>query len=235
MRIEQHLGIEQKFRLELLGRLTGQVAHDFNNLIFIISANLDAIGHTSITPNLERPLRAIREAAIRAEKMTTDLLLFSEGRDPEPEPVEINDRISKAVQLLELTLPSHIAVSFDLEPKLPLILINPIQFDLAVVNLVMNACDAMPQGGQIRITTHTEDLTSITKVCLTIRDTGHGIPEEIQPFIFDPFFTTKENDQGTGLGLSQVHGFVTHSEGTIELDSDGGGTTVCLKFPVISS
>src|SRR5215471_19420425 len=189
--------LEQKFRLESLGELTGRVAHDFNNLLFVIIGNLELLEKSATSPRLH----AIRRAAERGARLTNDLLTFSRGGSAEAIVVELNEHVQKLVESSSERFPRNIMIRFDLEKADSLALLveaDPVQLDLAVLNMLINSCDAMPSGGRIEVITREEQ----EWVTLTIRDTGPGIRNEILPRIFDPFFTTKGTN-GTGFGLSQ--------------------------------
>jgi len=219
--------LEQKFRLESLGELTGRVAHDFNNLLFVIIGNLELLEKSATSPRLH----AIRRAAERGARLTNDLLTFSRGGSAEAIVVELNEHVQKLVESSSERFPRNIMIRFDLEKADSLALLveaDPVQLDLAVLNMLINSCDAMPSGGRIEVITREEQ----EWVTLTIRDTGPGIRNEILPRIFDPFFTTKGTN-GTGFGLSQVHGVVKKANGTISVESKETGTAITIKLPAV--
>jgi signal transduction histidine kinase len=213
----------QKQRLESLGELTGRVAHDFNNLLFVIDGNAEIMEATQCSPRLA----AIRSAAARATKLTNDLLNFSRGGGSKPQIIELRKHVHELIRTLEVTFPENIHITLDMDRQNSLyVAVDPVQFELAIVNLIRNACDAMPNGGLIEVIARKEE-----GITLMICDTGHGILSKVLPRIFDPFFTTK-GDKGTGFGLSQVYGFIKSAGGTISVDSEKTGTTFTMTFPV---
>jgi len=222
----QAAALEQKFRLEFLGELTGRAAHDFNNLLTVIMGNVGKLEKATTSPRLD----AIRGAAERGE-LANDLLSFSRGSAAELIDVELNEHLQRLVSSFPERFPTNITISFDLEKVNPLGLflkVDPVQFDLAVLNIMINSCDAMSSGGRIDVITRKKQ----EWITLTIRDTGTGIPKEILPRIFDPFFTTK-GANGTGFGLSQVYGFVKQADGTISVESNETGTAMTMRFPAV--
>jgi len=214
----------QKQRLESLGELTGRLAHDVNNLLFVISGNVEIMEATQRSPRLD----AIRNAVARGMKLTSDLLNFSRGGGSKPQIIELREHVYKLVSTAEVTIPKNIHITCDMNRQNSLyIAVDPVQFELAILNLIRNACDAMPDGGAIEVVARKEE----ELISFTIRDTGHGIPPNILHHIFEPFFTTK-GDKGTGFGLSQVYGFIKSAGGTISVDSEKTGTTFTMTFPV---
>jgi signal transduction histidine kinase len=219
--------LEQKFRLEALGELTGRVAHDFNNLLFVIMGSVETLQKSGSSPRLE----AIRGAAERGVRLTSDLLTFSRGGSAEPTVVELNEHVQRLVESSRERFPRNVRISFDWEKlNLLCVKVDPVQFDLAVLNILVNSCGAMPSGGHIEVITRKEQQW----ISLTIRDTGTGIPKDVLPRIFDPFFTTKGTN-GTGFGLSQVYGFVKQANGTISVESKETGTAIRMKFPAVET
>ncbi len=231
----------QAQKLEALGQLTGGVAHDFNNILQVITAGL-AIAE-KLPPNDPR-LREIhqemRSAAARGANLTSQLLAFSRRSPIRMDVVPGADAIRQAASLFSRTLPANIRVELDLEPGLWPMRIDVSQFELAMLNLAVNARDAMPSGGELRVRAWNLDTARGPQgqpgpfVAVSLRDTGAGIPEEILTRVFEPFFTTKPLGKGTGLGLSQVHGFVNQSGGTVTVESKvGEGTEITLLLPAI--
>ena len=213
----------QKQRLESLGELTGRLAHDVNNLLFVISGNVDIMEATQRSPRLD----AIRNAVARGMKLTSDLLNFSRGGGSKPQIIELREHVYKSISTAEVTIPKNIHITCDLDRQNSLyIAVDPVQFELAILNLIRNACDAMLDGGLIEVIARKEEEI----ISFTISDTGHGIPPNILHHIFEPFFTTK-GDKGTGFGLSQVYGFIKGAGGTISVDSEKTGTTFTMTFP----
>jgi PAS domain S-box-containing protein len=228
-------------RMEALGQLTGGVAHDFNNLLMIVSGHLQilkrAIEHD---PRSLRSAEAIEHAVQRGEALTRRLLAFSRRQRLNPEPIRLQQRIEALCGLLSKSLPENIEVRVgSLEDVWP-IEIDVSELELALMNVVINARDAMSEGGTITLTAANVALRHGERdlelegdfVALTVSDTGPGIQDDVLPKVFDPFFTTKPADQGTGLGLSQVHGFAHQSGGTVTISTrPGHGTSVTLYLP----
>ncbi len=215
-------------RLEALGRLTGGIAHDFNNLLMIIMGSLDMLRRAKE----DRRVRFIDNAlfaAERAKALTQQLLAFSRRQTLSPTVSDLNRLVVEMGEMLTHSLRENIVVEFDLNPQLWPVRVDADQLQIALVNLAVNARDAMPNGGVLRI--KSENIPSTNEVCLTVSDTGVGMSPEVAARVFEPFFTTKEVGKGTGLGLAQVHGFVHQLGGRLTLDSAlGQGTTVSLFF-----
>lgn len=230
--------LRQAQKMEALGRFAGGVAHDFNNLLTAIQ------GYTSLLMNdlgLADPrredLEEIRKASERAAALTRQILVFSRRQVAEPEPVNLNGVIREMERLLPRLLGEDIALESSLDPGLDAVHADPRHLEQVIMNLAVNARDAMPAGGRLLIQTANEflnesdprvspDLPPGPYIRLTVTDTGSGIEHEIQGKIFDPFFTTKEPGQGTGLGLATVYGIVKQNGGHIEVESapDRGAT-----------
>ncbi|ACA15810.1 integral membrane sensor hybrid histidine kinase [Methylobacterium sp. 4-46] len=223
-------------RMEALGRMTGGVAHDFNNLLMVILGNLEMLGRRLPEPRLERYVTAIRKAAERGTHLTRELLAFSRGQGTRTEVVDLNERLGATLTMIRQSVSGPIAVETDLAPGRHAVRLDPLQFDLALLNVAANARDAMPDGGRLEITTRRvplPDRSGRDGVALAIRDTGSGITEEALPHVFEPFFTTKEVGKGTGLGLSQVYGFAKSCGGLADVESRAGqGTTITLHLPL---
>ncbi len=229
--------LRQAQKMEAIGQLTGGIAHDFNNLLAIMMGNLSLMQETpeqdpEVAELLEPTMRAIDQAA----SLTARMLAFSRQQPLEVKQVDANELLRGIESLIKRSLVEDIEVSFDLAPDLPLCLADPRQLEQAILNLSINARDAMPQGGAIRIETanvstardadRPSEALPGDYVMIAVSDDGVGISDEDQARIFDPFFTTKEVGKGTGLGLSMVYGFVKQSEGHIVVDSaKGTGTT----------
>jgi len=230
------LAQERTVRMEALGRMTGGVAHDFNNLLMVILGNLEMLGRRNHEPRLERYVTAIRKAAERGTHLTRELLAFSRGQGTQSEIVDLNERLMSTLTMIRQSVSGHIQVRTSLVPGRYAVRLDPLQFDLALLNIAANARDAMPEGGDLRITTRRAPLPDRSKregIALSISDTGSGIPIEALSHVFEPFFTTKDVGKGTGLGLSQVYGFAKTSNGMADIESRAGqGTTVTLYLPV---
>ncbi|MGT2482178.1 ATP-binding protein (plasmid) [Methylobacterium oryzae CBMB20] len=227
---------ERAVRMEALGRMTGGVAHDFNNLLMVILGNLEMLGRRNHEPRLERYVTAIRKAAERGTHLTRELLAFSRGQGSQSEVVDLNERLVGTLTMIRQSVSGYIHVETDLVPGRHAVRLDPLQFDLALLNIAANARDAMPEGGSLRITTRRAplpDRSGREGIALSLKDTGGGIPAEALPHVFEPFFTTKEVGKGTGLGLSQVYGFAKASAGAADIESrTGQGTTVTLYLPL---
>jgi PAS domain S-box-containing protein len=228
-------------RLEALGKLTGGVAHDFNNLLMIVSGHMETLKRLQHGDSkTQRAIDAIDQAAKRAEALTKQLLTFSRRQTLKPESFAIGERLESLRTIIESSVGSTVKVVTDIPPDLWSVRVDPNEFELALVNVVINARDAMPKGGVITLSAEnvvlpdgsgTRDLKG-DFIAITMADTGSGIPPDIVGRIFDPFFTTKQIGKGTGLGLSQVHGFAHQSGGTVTVCSElGRGTSFTLYLP----
>jgi PAS domain S-box-containing protein len=228
-------------RMDALGQLTGGVAHDFNNLLMIVSGHIHAIKKAvADDPKLSRAANAIAYAAKRGETLTRQLLTFSRRQTIHPAVMQVAERIRAARPILESFVSSAVRVSIAIGPDIWAIKVDDSEFELALVNLAINARDAMPKGGVLAITAENVSLSVADTlagiegefVALRVTDTGSGIGPDVLPKVFDPFFTTKEIGKGSGLGLSQVHGFAHQSGGTVRIESEiGRGTTVTIYLP----
>ena len=232
-------GIEEALRqaqkMEAMGQLTGGVAHDFNNLLMVASSGMELLDRTTDPVRRDRLKDGIRQAIERGAKLTQQLLTFARRSPLSPEVVDVGERIRGLQDLLERSLREDIHVELDFAEDLWLIEVDPSQLDVAVLNIAINARDAMPNGGTICISAHNYPAgreTPHDMVRLSIRDTGSGIEPELLEKVFEPFFTTKGVGTGTGLGLSQVYGFVQSSGGEVRIESaPDKGTTVFVLFP----
>jgi PAS domain S-box-containing protein len=230
------LKLAQSQKLDALGQLTGGVAHDFNNLLMVISGSLNALKKvTGDDPKALRAVQAIDTASQRGAALTSQLLSFARRQSVNPQTIDVRDSIFSVRDVLDTGLGSAIELQIEVDGEVWPIRVDPAEFETALVNLVINARDAMPQGGNVTVRARNvfidDGVTKGDFVAIEVRDTGSGIPEDIVVKIFDPFFTTKPIGKGTGLGLSQVHGFVHQAGGTIAVESElGKGTsfTVCL-------
>jgi len=228
-------------KMEALGQLTGGVAHDFNNLLMIVTGNISALKKkVGDDPRAARAVEAIEIAARRGETLTRQLLTFSRRQTFNPTVLHIGERVEAFKAMLASSLGGAIALVTGIAPEVWPVKLDVNEFELALVNILLNARDAMPNGGTVTISAENctlarnDTLAGVEGefVALRIVDTGCGIAPDVLPKVFDPFFTTKQVDKGTGLGLSQVHGFVHQSDGTVTIASElGKGTTVTLYFP----
>ncbi|HXA41497.1 MAG TPA: PAS domain S-box protein [Candidatus Solibacter sp.] len=236
--------LHQSQRLESLGQLAGGVAHDFNNLLAVI-VNYAGFVAEEVGDNesLKSDVEEIRKAAERAAALTHQLLIFGRREVIQPRVLDLNSVIADMEKLLRRTLGEHIDLRIRLAPDLASIKADPSQLDQVLVNLAINARDAMSGGGALMINTANSDLDEEYArmhpdvapgryVCLTVSDTGSGMSAEVKARALEPFFTTKARGEGSGLGLATVYGIVTQAEGQIELYSEHGhGTTFKLYFP----
>ena len=248
-RMKAEEALRQAQKMEAIGQLTGGVAHDFNNLLQVIMGSLETLKHRVEEPgglsraDILRAVDAAMRGADRAASLTQRLLAFSRRQSLNPRPVEVNRLVTGMSELLRRTLGETIAVETVLGGGLWRISADPNQLESAILNLAVNARDAMPNGGKLTIETanafldeayarEQQEVQPGQYVMLAISDTGLGMTKEVMASAFDPFFTTKEPGQGTGLGLSQVYGFVKQSNGHVTLYSEvGSGTTVRIYLP----
>jgi PAS domain S-box-containing protein len=230
------LRLAQSQKLDALGQLTGGVAHDFNNLLMVITGSLNALKKmVGDDPKALRAVQAIDTASQRGAALTSQLLSFARRQSVNPQTIDVGDSIFSVRDVLDTGLGSAIELQIEADNGIWPITVDRAEFETALVNLVINARDAMPQGGNVTVQAKNvfvhDGVTKGDFVAIKVRDTGTGIPDDVLAKIFDPFFTTKPIGKGTGLGLSQVHGFVHQAGGTIAVDSElGKGTsfTVCL-------
>ncbi|MFT3728989.1 MAG: PAS domain S-box protein [Terricaulis sp.] len=233
-RVEAEKALRQAQKLEAMGQLTGGVAHDFNNLLMIISGGLNMLERRDEPARREMLVTRMREAVERGAKLTQQLLAFSRKHDLAPSTVDFKSQIEAMRELLDRSLGGHVRVALDLAPNLSPIFVDQNALQQAILNLCVNARDAMPDGGVITIRAFNgaPDDARAPSVSIAVIDNGVGMSSEVQSRIFEPFFTTKEIGRGTGLGLAQVHGFAQQSGGRIEVVSaPGQGSTMTLVFP----
>lgn len=217
-------------RIAALGQLTGGIAHDVNNMLTVVSLNLDLLADEIApgTPAAEA-LQAARKAAAGGASLTAQLLAFARRQPLSPKAVDVEALFDELRPMLARTLGRSVSVTLEAEPGTGAVQADPAQLRSALVNLAINARDAMPEGGTIRITAGPG---AEGAVAFAVADTGQGMPPEVAARAFEPFFTTKPAGKGTGLGLAQVYGFITQSNGTIGIESaPGQGTTVRFTLP----
>jgi len=236
----------ERQRIEAIGRLTGGVAHDFNNILTVIGGNLDLAAE--VTDNSERDalLAEARRATERAALVTAQLLAYSRQSVLAPQDVEICTALDRVQAFLARLLPDMIALHFIKDDALPSLRLDPTRFESALINLVLNARDAIEESGRIDVTARLcptiapalQGFGPLTRtvsgpfVCITVRDTGTGIAPEILPKVAEPYFTTKPVGRGSGLGLSMAKGFAEQSGGALQILSTlGVGTEVHMYFP----
>jgi PAS domain S-box-containing protein len=226
--VQRRLGESQK--LDALGQLTGGVAHDFNNLLMIISGNVHTVKRDKLNAKSTRALQSIESAAQRAASLTRQLLTFARRQSVNPQPINLIDRLTLLQQVLRSGIGGTIGINFEIAPDVWNIVVDPGEFETALVNLVINARDAMPDGGTVTVSA--KNNPQHAHVEIAVEDTGVGIPDDVAAKVFDPFFTTKPVGKGTGLGLSQVHGFAHQAGGTVGLKSKlGEGTKITMCLP----
>jgi signal transduction histidine kinase len=224
--LEQQLG--QARQMEAVGQLTGGVAHDFNNLLTVVLGNVDLLDKPANSPRQTRQLGAIRHAADRGRSLTRQLLAFSRRQHLVPVVLDVNGLIATFAPLIRQAVGEAVDVTLDLAPGELNTHVDAAQLESALLNLAVNARDAMPRGGEITIATRALDADWID---IEVRDQGEGMAPDILDRVFEPFFTTKEVGKGSGLGLSQVHGFVNQSGGRVLAHSEpGAGTRFNLQL-----
>lgn len=243
--IQEQLAASQK--MEAVGQLSGGIAHDFNNLLMIVLGNLEsATRQAKLLPNsinLQRYLSNATRGAQRATALTSRLLAFSRRQPLDPKPLDVNKFLAGAVEFLQRALGEKIEIEAVGSAGIWPIEVDANHLESALVNLAINARDAMPNGGKLTLEAANvlvdaeyvhaaPELTPGQYVVICVSDTGEGMPEDIANRAFEPFFTTKEVGHGTGLGLSQVYGFAGQSGGYVKIYSEvGQGTTIKLYFP----
>ena len=233
----------QAQKLEALGQLTGGIAHNFSNLLQIVMSGVRlAQGLAGDNERLGRVLADIGEAAESRAGLTRHLLAFARKLPTRPEVIDTAGHLRRAADLFGPSLRGDIQVDLDLEEGLWPIRVDAAQFELALLNVALNARDAMPQGGLLAVSARNEALREAAPglrgrfVAVRLRDTGTGIPEEVLGRVFEPFFTTKPPGQGTGLGLSQAHGFAEAAGGALRIESEPGrGTEVTFFLPAAAA
>jgi PAS domain S-box-containing protein len=232
-RMHQQLAESQK--LDALGQLTGGVAHDFNNLLMIVSGSIHTLKKAvGDDPRYQRAISAIEGATKRGASLTSQLLTFARRQSVNPQTVDVAERFNAVREVLDTGVGSAVTLQFDIDPDVWPVMVDVAEFETALVNLVINARDAMSGAGVIRISAH-NDISggeAGEDVAISVEDTGAGIAPDLLGKIFDPFFTTKPIGKGTGLGLSQVHGFAHQAGGTVKVASElGKGTTITMLLP----
>jgi PAS domain S-box-containing protein len=244
----------QSQRLESLGQLAGGVAHDFNNLLAVISNYAAFVGDEVAKEGGQVDWRSVRDdvrqiqmAADRAAELTHQLLAFARRDIARPRPLCLNEVITQVEPLLIRTLGEHVILETDLAPRLRAVLADPGHIEQVLVNLAVNARDAMPSGGTLTVQTSVTDVGEFHAasqiglppgpyVCLKISDSGAGMPREVIDRAFEPFFTTKPKGEGSGLGLATVYGIVTQAGGHVQIHSEPDiGTTITILLPATAS
>ena len=236
--------LRQAHKMEAVGRLTGGIAHDFNNLLTVIRGSLELLQDAEIESDADRQLIELAiTAADRSTDLTQHLLAFSRRQPLSPTSVDSREAIATVGALLRRTLGEDIALELEAPADLWSVRVDPVQLETCLVNLAINAADAMPRGGRLTIGGSNVHLDSSEQgvaesippgpyVQFYVVDTGHGIPPDLLERVLEPFFTTKDVGKGTGLGLSAAYGFATQSEGTLRVESEvDEGTTVRVFLP----
>jgi PAS domain S-box-containing protein len=238
--------LHQSQKMEAIGQLTGGIAHDFNNLLGVIIGNLDLLDRLVAGNDAAvKRVRTAQKAALRGADITRRLLVFSSNEELKPSVVVLENSIQNMIELASRGLGPEIKITTHLDASLPPLFVDPAGLESALLNLVVNARDAMPKGGSITISSQlqtlddshpavqTSDLKAGRYVRVSVTDTGHGMSRETLERAFEPFFTTKPRNKGTGLGLAMVYGFVKQSGGAVRAYSEvGQGTTVSFYLPL---
>lgn len=240
-RRESEDSYRQAQKMEAVGQLTAGLAHDFNNLLQVVSGNHEVLLRKLEQPDLRRRVENAQVAADRAAKLTRQLLAFARKTRLDPKPVDLSEAINEFAELLDSTVGASVELQLNLRRRLPPCLVDQTHLETALLNIVVNARDAMPDGGTVTVSTSklhlngdaaARELPPGDYVVLEVADEGTGMPPSVAARAAEPFFTTKEQGRGTGLGLAMVHGFLMQSHGRMEIDSRvGRGTTIRLILP----
>jgi signal transduction histidine kinase/ActR/RegA family two-component response regulator len=245
-RAQAEEALRQAQKMEAVGRLAGGVAHDFNNLLMVIRGQA-ALSQNNVSPGstLRRELSEIVKAVDRASSLTRKLLALGRKQMLQPRVLDLNALVTQVAEMLPHVVGEDIKLGMDLQPELGRVKADTAQLEQVIMNLVFNARDAMPRGGELTIQTANCDLNAAWSrshpgvqagphVMLAVRDTGHGMDENTQSHLFEPFFTTKDSSKGTGLGLATVYGTVQQSGGCVTVSSKLGlGTTIQIYLPSV--
>jgi signal transduction histidine kinase len=229
-------------RLDAIGQITSGVAHDFNNLLTVVQSNTSLLSRNVSAPADQEGLDLISGALQRGIDLTTRLIAFSRKQRLEPQEIDLNRQITGMDRLLRAALGGTVRLRTTLDPKLWVALVDPSHLESIILNLAINARDAMPSGGILTIETFNATIERETQAPhepapgqyagLSVIDAGTGIPDDVLPHIFEPFFTTKEPGKGSGLGLAQVFGFAKQSAGGVSIETCvGQGTAVSVYLP----
>jgi PAS domain S-box-containing protein len=232
----------QLHRMETLGAVAAGLTHDFNNILNTISTNIAIAEKTeSCSPELQMRFDHISEAVDTAAELVRRLMQFSRTQDLHRRTLQANDVVRDALRLVQPLLRKNISLAVNLAEALPAVYADSSQMEQVIINLILNSLDAMPNGGALRVSTsagnHNQKAVSYADnnqefICISVADTGIGIPDELQSLIFEPFYTTKPAGKGTGLGLSSSYGIVRQHNGDIEVQSEPSrGTTFNVFFP----
>ena len=240
-RLRAEASLQQARKLEAVGQLTGGVAHDFNNLLTTILGNAERAQRQTQRDKQLQCLRSIERAASSGARLVHHLLAFARKQHLDPQPTDLNETVRQLTEMLDSTIGARIRIVAELEPAPWLAFADASQVETAVLNIVLNARDAMPSGGRLTITTSNVSASNPSRppdieprdyVMVGVSDNGIGMTDEVRAHVFEPFFTTKDVGKGSGLGLSQVYGMARQSGGTVTIDSaPDRGTTVRLYVP----
>lgn len=243
--VTRRRNVEQSYRqaqkMESIGQLTAGLAHDFNNLLQVVNGNLDLLSAVTDSDKAKRYVAAAQSAAERGAKLTRQLLAFARKTRLEPRAIDLSHLVTEFSEVIESSVSKYVDLHLSLRRGLPHVVVDPDQLEMALLNIVNNARDAMPNGGEVTIGTRRLSLTPETArelapgdyVVLEVKDEGTGMPPEVLERAVEPFFTTKGVGQGTGLGLAMASGFLRQSGGRLDIESeDGRGTSVMMIFPV---
>jgi len=240
---QAQLALFQSQKMESIGQLTGGVAHDFNNLLSVLASGLEVLSLSRQGTADAKTLDSMRRAIDRGATLTQQLLAFARQQPLQPETRSINRLISGFESVLRRAGHSGIEFEFNLDPQAGSAVVDAARFESALLNLVVNARDAMPEGGRLvldtaPVTLRENEVATLAPgdyVCVSVTDTGTGMSPETVQRAFEPFYTTKETGKGTGLGLSQVYGFIKQSGGDVVIQSQlGEGTTIAIYLPSVS-
>jgi signal transduction histidine kinase len=240
-RQQAEAALRQAQRMEAVGQLTGGIAHDFNNLMTVVSGNAALLSEQASDDTVRKRASAIMRAVERGERLTRQLLAFSRRQVLRPELVDLRQRTREILEMLGQVLRSDVELTIDMPKDLWPVTVDPAELELALLNIGVNARDALPDGGRFHVEARNVSFSSDAAaseglngdfVMLKLSDTGAGMAPEVRVRAFEPYFTTKEVGLGSGLGLSQVYGFAKQSGGAALIDSDiGRGTTITLYVP----
>lgn len=236
-------GYRQAQKMESIGQLTAGLAHDFNNLLQVVNGNLELVAASNDPARIKKYVAAAQSAAERGAKLTRQLLAFARKTRLEPRPLDLTQLVSEFSELIESTVNKQVDIHLSLRRGLAHVVVDPDQLEMALLNIVNNARDAMPAGGLVTISTlplvlgeeQDAELAAGDYVVLQVEDQGEGMSPDVVERSIEPFFTTKGVGKGTGLGLAMASGFMRQSGGRLEIDSElGKGTVIRLIFPVVA-
>jgi signal transduction histidine kinase len=240
-RLNLEAQLRQSQKMEAIGQLAAGVAHDFNNILTIMQGLVRRLHTPAASPDSRDTLQQLHDTTERAAALTKQLLAFSRRQVLQPRVLDLRDTVNAVSRMLQRLIGEDIVLTVENAESLPAVEADPSMVEQVLLNLAVNARDAMPQGGQLVLTTGATEIaqpdgTQRKYVCVHMRDTGCGMPPEVKDRIFEPFFTTKEVGKGTGLGLATVFGIVKQHDGLIEVESEPGrGTTFSILFPATTS